>query len=28
VNGGKSVIEHGIVTANSKRFEHRQSTVG
>src|SRR5439155_581819 len=28
VNGGKSVIEHGIVTAYSKRFEHRQSTVG
>jgi proteasome alpha subunit len=23
VNGGKSVIEHGIVTASSKRFEHR-----
>ena len=23
VNGGKSVIEHGIVTAASKRFEHR-----
>jgi proteasome alpha subunit len=25
VNGGKSVIEHGIVTANSKKFEHRTS---
>jgi len=23
VNGGKSVIEHGIVTADSKKFEHR-----
>ena len=30
VNGGKSVIEHGIVTADSKRFEHRllPNTVG
>jgi len=24
VNGGKSVIEHGLVTAASKRFEHQQ----
>ncbi|TLZ46205.1 MAG: hypothetical protein E6K19_01270, partial [Methanobacteriota archaeon] len=23
VNGGKSVIEHGIITAAAKRFEHR-----
>jgi proteasome alpha subunit len=23
VNGGKSVIEHGIITASAKRFEHR-----
>jgi proteasome alpha subunit len=30
VNGGKSVIEHGIVTADSKKFEHRllPNTVG
>ena len=25
VNGGKSVIEHGIVTGASKRFEHRHA---
>jgi proteasome alpha subunit len=24
VNGGKSVIEHGIVTTTSKKFEHRE----
>jgi 20S proteasome alpha/beta subunit len=23
VNGGKSVIEHGIVTTKSKKFEHQ-----
>ena len=23
VNGGKSQIEHGIVTSSTKRFEHR-----
>jgi proteasome alpha subunit len=26
VNGGKSVIEHGIVTAATKKFEHRHLT--
>jgi len=26
VNGGKSVIEHGVVTAASKKFEHRRTS--